>query len=182
MGTVRNSINVEGIAKETDFPDKNNGQLIKYSDSETLFIPSDKSGAKTIYEISIDLNINNDRVVNGPDGKIVVLDGSKSIKVIYTENSTDEKVNIIDIKIPFNTFFEVPFETKDILDVNVFIIDAYFQLIDQRKIYSHFVYLIDVHFDKKYVKPYSNKKKDDDFILLDESLLENYFFNDIPFI
>jgi len=169
---------VEGVAREDDLPNGNNGQLIRYSESETLFIPSEKPDVKNIYEISMDIVINNDRVVKYPNGKIVILDGTKKYKIIYTENSSNETACITDINVPYNTFIELPAGTEDILDINVFIIDAYFHLIDPRKIYGHFVYLLDVHYDRKSVKSCLKEKEKEkgDYLFFEESIEDNNTF------
>ncbi|MCT4508386.1 MAG: hypothetical protein N4A48_06425 [Tepidibacter sp.] len=145
MGIVRNFINIKGITQEDKLPSKVNGQIIQYSDTETIFIPRDKSGVKNIYEIMIDIDISSTRTINTPLGKTIVIDGVKKYKIMYTENGDVEKANIIYINTPYNTFVELP-NNANLNNINIHIMDAYFDLISIRKIHSYTVYLLDVDY------------------------------------
>ena len=149
MGILRNSINIEGIISEEDIPNKMNGQMIRYSEIETLYVPDDKPEIKNIYEISMNVKIKSSRTVHAPFGKIIIVDGIKEYKIIYTENTEFNKVNILYLKVPYNTFIELPRGIDGILDTKIYILDAYFDLLESKKIYGNFVYLVDVHYNKE---------------------------------
>lgn len=166
MGIVRNFINIEGLIEEENIPSEINGQIIRYSEVETLYIPNEKPEVKNIYEIAINVEVKSSRTIYAPSIKIVVIDGVKIYKIIYTENTESDKANILYLKVPYNTFIELPKGVENVSDIKVHIIDAYFDLLDTRKIYGHFVYLVDVTHDKKDSIDKSIKEK----CLLEESV------------
>ncbi len=154
MGIVRNFINVIGVAPEYELPNKINGQIVQYSEIETILIPNDKPEVKSIYEIMVDVKVKSIRTINAPLGKTIVVDGEKKYKIIYTENGDSEKANILYLSTPYNTFFELSKDNVDI-DINnikVYILDAYFDLISPRKIYCHSVYLLDANYSCENLK------------------------------
>ncbi|WP_432665827.1 hypothetical protein R9X47_05980 [Wukongibacter baidiensis] len=150
MGIVRNHINIEGITREKDLLKNENGHTIIYSEAKTLFLPEDKPEIKSIYEILISIDIKSHRSINTPVGKIVILDGVKKYKIIYTENSKVEKISILNLDTTFNTFTELPQGLEDIWNLKIHVIDAYFSVINPKKIYGHFLYLLDVNYNVNY--------------------------------
>lgn len=148
MGLLRNFIDISGITPEGDLPDKIKGQLLEYSEIEYFYIPEDKPAINSIYQISVKVELLSTRAINAPLGKIVVLDGVKKVKIVYTEFGENGAVSALDIELPFNTFIDIPKENGDIDKVNIFIADAYFKKIDNRKLYSFILYIIDVSYDK----------------------------------
>lgn len=177
MGIVRNHINIEGITKENDLSKNKNGHTIIYSEAKTLFLPPDKPEIKSIYEILISIDIKSHRSINTPIGKVVILDGVKKYKIIYTENSEVEKISILNLDTTFNTFTELPQGLEDIWNLKIHVLDAYFSLIDPRKIYGHFLYLLDVNYNADYKEesfetPHSNAY---DGIQIKSKPLENMY-------
>ncbi|WP_432401986.1 hypothetical protein [Wukongibacter sp. M2B1] len=152
MGIVRNHINIEGITREEDLSKNKNGHTIIYSEEKTLFLPTDKPEIKSIYEILISIDIKSHRSITTPIGNVVVLDGLKKYKIIYTENSEIEKVSILNLDTTFNTFTELPKGLEDIWNLKIHVIDAYFSVINPQKIYGHFLYLVDVNYNVDYKK------------------------------
>ncbi|MCY6369531.1 hypothetical protein [Clostridium ganghwense] len=149
MGIIRNHIDIVGITPEEQLPHKiQNSQVVEYSEVENIFIPKHNPNIKNIYQIVLDVNLISKREVNIPVGRVVVLDGVKKIKINYAEKGHSQKVNIVNLELPYNTFVELP-DKKEIGNVNVQIVDAYFELIDNRKIYSHIVYLVNVHYKEE---------------------------------
>jgi hypothetical protein len=148
MGLLRNFIDISGITPESDLPDKINGQLLEFSEVEHFYIPEDKPGIKNIYQMSVKVEILSTRTIKAPLGRIIVLDGVKKIKILYTGCSHEDAASLVDIELPFNTFVDIPKEGPDIDHVNIFIADAYFKAIDSRKLYSFILYMIDVGYDK----------------------------------
>lgn len=149
MGIIRNHIDIVGITPEEQLPDKiQNSQVVEYSEAENIFIPKYNPNIKNIYQIVLDVNLISKREVNIPIGRVVILDGVKKIKIIYAEKGHSQKANIVNLELPYNTFIELP-DGKEIGSANVQIVDAYFELIDNRKIYSHIVYLVNVHYKEE---------------------------------
>ncbi|HEX9061051.1 MAG TPA: hypothetical protein VF941_12800 [Clostridia bacterium] len=143
MELVRNFINISGLADENDLPAVIKGQLIQYSEVETIFIPDNHPDVKSIFQIMIKVEITNSRSIKTPTGYTVVLDGVKKLKIIYTQNDDSGKAVFLDLQLPYNTYVELPGHIK-IDTISVFILDAYFNLIDRRKIYSHLLYMVNV--------------------------------------
>ncbi len=179
MEIVRNFVKILGITPETELPKKIRGQIIEYSDIETIFVPDGNPSVKSIYEIMINLEIKSNRTIHTPLGKIIVIDGVKKYKIIYTENDDSEKVNIIHLHVPYNTFVELPNEIKYINNIKVYIIDAYFDLLTDRNIYCHSVYLVDVQYDENSsnsgFEKVSNIEKYDVKPLIEDHELEQNF-------
>ena len=161
MGLMRNSINVEGLAKESDFPTDVNGHIIKYSEVETILIPNNKPEAKSISDIKVKLKITDERTLNGGFGKTMVLGGTKSYKVSYVENSPEAIRCTANIEEPYISCIDLPNDIEKTSKANTYIIDAYFHLMDSRKIYAHFVYLIHVLRNDHFHDEVDNEIKDD---------------------
>lgn len=175
MGVIRNFINIEGITPEGDLLKNENGHTIIYSDTETLFFPEDK--IKSIYEIMISIEITSHRSINTPIGKIIVLDGVKRYKIIYTENSELDRMSIINHELPFNTFTESPVDYEDIWNIDIHIIDAYFSLIDEKSMYGHYLLLLDINYEKDNNRSFSKKLdvNSPDNVLIKGEPLKNMF-------
>lgn len=161
MGIIRNSIIVDGLAKEEELPKEVFGQIVRSSQVETLFIPPSKSEAKSVKKVEIRLNIDSNRIVRGVTEKMVILGGLNNYRIFYKENSPEEIGSIANIQIPFNTYMDLPEDIIKIKGINVFILDAYFHLMDSRRLYAYFVYLIELQYDDKIDKPSTNKSSGD---------------------
>lgn len=148
MGVIRNNINIEGITPEEELTQKNNGHTIIYSDTETIFIPDNKPGIGSIYEITINIELCSQKIIHTPMGKMLILDGIKTYKVICTEDSETGKVSMLQLEMPFNTFTELP-ANINYPEVKIYVIDSYFSLLDIRKIYGHFIYFLEISYEKE---------------------------------
>ncbi len=169
MGIIRNHIDIVGITPEEQLPGKiQNSQVVEYSEVENIFIPKDNPNIKNIYQIVLDVSLISKREVDIPIGKVVIIDGVKKIKIIYSEKGHSQKANIVNLELPYNTFIEIP-DGKEIGNASVQIVDAYFQLIDNRKIYSHIVYLVNVRYKEE-----SNCKDEIESINNYEKIEENF--------
>lgn len=146
MGIVRNFIEVAGITSEDELPDRSYGQLVKYSEVENIAVPREKPGIKEIYQIGINIEIKSKRTINTADSKTMVLDGTKTLKIVCTQFDDPDKVIMLNLSLPYNTFIEVPCQVKNVENIYIHVLDAYFEVLDKRKIYSHFVYLVDVRY------------------------------------
>lgn len=177
MGVIRNNINIEGITPEEDLTKKNNGHTIIYSDTETLFIPDNKPSIKSIYEITINIELCSQKTIHTPMGKILILDGIKKYKVICTENNETEKVSMLQLEMAFNTFTELP-ANINFPEVKIYIIDAYFSLLDIRKIYGHYIYFLEINYEKETKKStlyIDNDLHEDNFVSLNTDPMNNIF-------
>lgn len=144
---LRNFIEITGITPEEDFPVNMKDKLIVYSESDYLFIPSNKLPIKTINGVDLKLEIKSYKVIDYKAGRLIVLDGIKKIKIIYDAYKKTKERTLV-FELPYNTFFEL---TEDInytdydkyaRRTDIYIADAYFNLINSKKIYSHIVYMI----------------------------------------
>lgn len=170
MGIVRNNINIEGLSSEEELPRKINGQLITFSETAKLRISDSNPEAKSIYEIVIEMDIKSKRTINTDLSKIIVLDGIKKYKILYIEKNELSTANIVYLESPYNTFIELPKNVDNISELNIHILDAYFNLIDNRNIYEHLVYQLDIHHDIKTIKRSETSLLGED--LFDETLIK----------
>lgn len=144
---IRNFIDVVGITPENQLPKKINGQIIQYTETETIFITDGKHKIKNISQIKLEINIKSRRIIDAPLGKVIVLDGFKNFKIRYNEKDNSRRENIIELETPYNTFFELPKGIDKYKDVKVHIMDAYFHLLYGNKLYSHILYLVNPLYD-----------------------------------
>jgi hypothetical protein len=142
MDVVRNFIHIVGITPEEQLPDKIRGQLIQYSDIETVYVPDDKPPAKSIFQVMFQVEVKSGRIIDTPACRTMVVDGIKSYKIMYTGESSSDNASFASVTIPYNTFIEIPKGYGDIEKVDVFVLDAYFSLLDSRRIYSYILYLV----------------------------------------
>ena len=165
---LRNFIDIIGITKEEDLPSKINGQIIQYSEVDYIDIPEDKPKINDIYQIAIKADINSTRTINAPTGKIVVVDGEKSFKIIYSEKSPSEKANILNLKLPFNTFIDIEDKQEEIKKIDIYILDVYFKIVTSKKLYSYVLYMINVQYcnviNDKFLREDENCLKDIKFV------------------
>lgn len=146
---LRNFISVTGITQEKDLPKRVKGELLQHSDIDYIFIPGNRPRAKELTHISISVDIKNRRIIKGPMGNVVILDGLKKLKVCYIPESRSKRTIQVELYLPYNTHIELPDEVKDIENVNIYIGDAYFELLEGRKIYSFIFYMLDLEYKSK---------------------------------
>ena len=160
MGNVRNFIHIIGITNNDEFPKKMNGQIVQYSDVESISIPSNKPNAKNIYEIIIKLEIISTKHISVPSNNILIIDGIRKFKIMYISEDDSKEAIMINVSKPYNTFVELPKGIYNIQDVNVYIIDSYFDLINNREIYNYNLYLVNVNYDDKSISINSDEDTD----------------------
>lgn len=149
MGLIRNFVDVVGITPENELPSKINGQFVEYSEVDYIYISENKPRVNTLYQAHIKIEIKTNRIIKSPLGQIIVLDGVKKIKLVYTQKGREEKASAVDFQLPYNTFIDIPPEGGNVNNIDIHILDAYFDIINSKKIYVHLLYLIDVNYDKK---------------------------------
>lgn len=143
MNIVRNCIDIVGITSKHELPKKIKGQIIETSETENLFI-DDNIKIKNIYQIIIDANIKKIRVINTPINKIVVIDVIKKFKIAYYD--IDNNMCVLELNTPYNIFFDLENDKVEIEKINIHIIDAYFELLENKMLYYNLLYIIDVHY------------------------------------
>lgn len=148
MRILRNSVYVNGVIDESDLPEKVNDQMIEYSEADYIYIPKSKPKILKLKEVSLKMNVEAGRKINAPTGKLIMLDGMKKINIMYTHKSNYDKPVNINYKIPFNSFIDIPNSVDDITDIDANIVDAYFSVVDSRKIYFHLLYMINISYKK----------------------------------
>lgn len=168
LGAIRNFIEILGIAAEEDLPEKCLGQFIKYNEAENIFISEEKSGIKDIYQIAISVDIKSKRIINTKDCITVSIDGVKQLKIVHSREESPDKMAMMNLQLPYNTFVELPKEGGNIEDIYIYILDAYFDLLDNKRIYAHFLYLIDVRYSMLGAEPINRKNNKVEFISLEE--------------
>lgn len=146
---IRNSINVIGITPENKLPNKIIGQIIEYSETETIFITEGKHKIRNISQIEFKIKLTSNRVITAPLGKVVVLDGIKKFRLKCSKKDSSKIESTVELETPYNAFFELPQVTTQYSHAEVYILDAYFQLINSNKLYSHIIYLINVIYSDK---------------------------------
>lgn len=151
MDIMRNFIHVIGITPEEELPNKINGQVIQYSDVETIYIPENKPAAKNIFEVQVQVEITSSRLISTPLFRTIIIDGIKKYKIIYTSNDSSDSANFFVVNTPYNTFIELPDNCRNRDNAKVYIMDAYFDLLDDKRIYSYILYLVHAPYDEKNV-------------------------------
>lgn len=145
MGIVRNFIDIEGLTLSEELPKEIEGQLIQTSEIENIYIGNKVSNIKNIYQIIINMYLKSQRIIDAEVGKVVVVDFIRNYKIIYYDNNN--LVNILELKLPYNTFIELD-KNREIYDVRAYIVDSYFELIDNEILYNYSLYFINVIYSK----------------------------------
>lgn len=143
MGVIRNCIDIIGITPENELPDRISGQHIEASETENILIDSNIK-MKNIYQIIVHAEIKNTRVINTPLNRIVVIDGFKKFKIAYYD--IDNNMGVIELNSPFNLFFDIENSTIEIEKTDLYIADAYFELLYDKRLYCHIIYILDIHY------------------------------------
>lgn len=154
MAFIRNNIEIEGIKQSNDV--LNGGYVLNYFDNGTIFIPKSKGKIKYLNKVIIEMNSIEGRIINTPSGKILNIYGRKIYSLIYSEKSHDRAQKTV-LDLPFIAYVYLPLEIDDFCNLEVSVLDAFFEVIDNRKIYNHIVYLI--KFNKKVSLPKSEDSK-----------------------
>lgn len=149
MEIVRNFINVLGLTPISELPDRINGQVIQHGDVETIYITEENFSAKCIFQIILQAKITSTRRIEAPLGTTLIIDGYKELKILYSEDGDSSKARITTIRLPYNTFAELPSRETVVEKINLYLLDGYFELLDSRRIYSFITYLVDIHYGSK---------------------------------
>lgn len=143
---LRNFISVTGITQEKDLPKRVKGQLLQHSHIDYIFIPSNRPRVKELTHIGVSVDIKNHRIIKGPKGSVIILDGFKKLKVCYIPENRSKRTIQVELYLPYNTHIEIDGDVKAISNIDIYIGDAYFELVDGRKIYSFIFYILDMDY------------------------------------
>jgi hypothetical protein len=143
MGIVRNCIDVLGITPEEELPRGICGQLIETSETEHIHIRK-AAKIKSIDQIIIDIKIIGTRMVYMPLNRIVVLDCLKTFMIAYCDEA--EQKRTLEYKSPFNCFVDIENKQDELEEVEINVVDAYFDMLDRNTIYSHLLYIINIKY------------------------------------
>jgi hypothetical protein len=143
---LRNFISVTGITPENKLPKEIKGELLQHSDIDYIFLPSSRPKVKELTHIGIEVEIKNQRVIKAPTGNVVILDGTKKLKISYVPLGHSRKNVQLELELPYNTFIELPDGVESLSNLDIYIADAYFELVEGRKIYSYIFYMINVDY------------------------------------
>lgn len=142
LSIVRNFIDIEGLSSYEDLPKIIKGQVVQISECENIQLFNTKLNIKNIFQILINIEVKSTRIIETPINTLSVVDGVKNFRILYYNKSN--KAGILDIKTPFNTFIELKNRKEEIKNINIHVIDAYFQLLPYNVLYSHLLYYIDI--------------------------------------
>lgn len=143
---LRNFISVTGITPESKLPKEIKGELLQHSDIDYIFIPGSKPKVKELTHIGIQVEIKNQRKIKAPTGTIVIVDGVKKLKLSYVPLGHSKRNIQLDLELPYNTFIELPEGIEKPNSIDLYVADAYFELVDGRKIYSYIFYMLNIDF------------------------------------
>lgn len=144
MSIIRNNIEIEGIKQNENV---NYGSyVLNHWENCPVFLPRSKGKIKYLTKVIIELNSIEGSIINTPAGKVLSIYGRKVYSLIYSEKSHDRSQRS-SIDLPFLSYIYLPKEIENFCNLEVSVTDAFFEVIDNRKVYSHILYLI--KFDKK---------------------------------
>ncbi|WP_163195866.1 hypothetical protein [Clostridium thermarum] len=143
---LRNFISVTGITPESNLPKEIKGELLQHSDIDYIFIPGSKPKAKEVTHVGIQVEIKDQRIIKAPTGTIVIVDGVKKLKLSYVPLGHSKRNIQLELELPYNTFIELPEGVEKIKGIDLYVADAYFELVEGRKIYSYVFYMLNIDF------------------------------------
>lgn len=141
MEIIRNSINVCGLTDPEDLQGVADALLFQYAEAETLTIPESQPEMTGLYQIRVVVEKESSHPMKTPLGTALILDGKKKVELVCACRDEPDKARLVDLEVPFNVLLEPPVPVQ-IENITVYILDAYFSLLDARRIYSHLVYMI----------------------------------------
>lgn len=144
MSIIRNNIEIEGIKQGENV---NYGSyVLNYWENGPVFLPRSKGKIKYLTKVIIELNSIEGSILNTPAGKVLSIYGRKIYSLVYSEKSHDRSQRS-SVDLPFLSYVYLPKEVEDFCNLEVSVSDAFFEVIDNRKVHSHILYLI--KFDKR---------------------------------
>ncbi|MEG0371561.1 MAG: hypothetical protein RR645_04610, partial [Clostridium sp.] len=159
MVFIRNNIEIEGVEQRDGVQD--GSFVLNYWENGPIFLPKSKGKIRNLNKVIIEMDSIEGRILNTPSGKVLSIYGRKIYSLIYSEKSHDRSQKTV-IDLPFVAYAYLPVGVDDVIDLEVSILDAFFEVIDNRKVHNHILYLI--KFNKKEInKPHEVKDVDENF-------------------
>jgi hypothetical protein len=98
-------IQITGLTPVSDYPHcQGNHSCKEICETDKLCIPCRKPNIKDIIEVFICITITSFKVICTPEGKKLIINGLKHIKLIYTAEKSCDKVHCAHLDIPFCDF------------------------------------------------------------------------------
>jgi hypothetical protein len=141
MGFIRNCIKIEGI-QEKFINRETDEHYILYSETSNINIPETLPDIKNIFEIIINVDIKSWKIIDNYKNPIVTIDGLKKYKIIYTENNIEERVCLEEFEMPYNTYIEIIDRNLKLIDLQLNILDAYYQVQGHHLLYEYLLYSV----------------------------------------
>lgn len=144
MSYIRNNIEIEGVSNRENI---NYGSyVLNHWENGPIFLPKSKGKIKYLTKVIIELNSIEGKIITTAAGRVLSIYGRKLYTLIYSEKSHDRSQKTY-LDLPFLAYVYLPPEVDEYVNLEVSVSDAFFEVIDNRKVYSHVLYLI--KFDKK---------------------------------
>lgn len=98
-------IQISGISTISDYPDCQHKHPCKeFCETDKLCIPCQKPDIKDIIEIVVSVSITCFKIICTSEGKKLIIDGLKHIKLLYSADKSCESVHCAHFEIPFCQF------------------------------------------------------------------------------
>ncbi|MEF9933754.1 MAG: hypothetical protein RR898_00615 [Clostridium sp.] len=143
MTYVRNNIEIEGVDLKDGISD--DGFVMSYWENGPVFLPKSKGKIRHLNKVIIEIEAIEKKILNTPAGKVLNIYARKIYSLIYSERSHERSQRTV-LNLPFIAYTYLPEGVEDVTNLDVSVLDAFFEVIDNRKVYNHILYLI--KFDK----------------------------------
>lgn len=144
MEIVRNSVIISGLTDEKSLFEQIKGQIIQFSETSTIFVPDKEPEISNLIQIFIKLELLQTNLITTPAGKTINLNGFLKLKLNYlnkNDSENSQKICTFDIACPYHSYIQL-MANVDMKQMQIYILDAYFNLIDSRKIFCDILYLV----------------------------------------
>lgn len=161
---IKDSINIEGLALETDWENLSLNHCKTYDCNVKLTVNT-TCGIKDIYQVSLNTTLDSTKIINLKDSNLLLLKGTTNYKILSVENTPENNINYLEEK----SFFNASFFNQDSKDdnIDVYIIDALFNLINSHEIYCSLTYLFVFDKNNEIFKENDNKEDISKYGLID---------------
>ncbi|MEF9951831.1 MAG: hypothetical protein RR840_00210 [Clostridium sp.] len=139
MTYVRNNIEIEGVDPKDGISD--DGFVMSYWENGPVFLPKSKGKIRHLNKVIIEIESIEKKILNTPAGKVLNIYARKIYSLIYSEKSHERSQRTV-LNLPFIAYTYLPEGVDDVNNLEVSVLDAFFEVIDNRKVYNHILYLI----------------------------------------
>lgn len=133
-----NCINIEGIVEESNLKEicLNKCELCDYNSYINL---NHNTGIKDIYQISLESSLKSNKFLSFKDDNILILKGITLVKILAVEDTSSNNIIFLEENVYFNFSFKR--KVKELNNIEIFIIDAFFDIVNSNKIQCSLTYL-----------------------------------------